>query len=418
MKFFNIPTPRVTRGDTKTESGQVIVLMALLMVALVGALGLAIDGGRMFYLWRNAQNATDAAVLAASYARCTKGDIVSAGQDAARLNGFNNDGVSNTVSVYHPPISGEKAGDKDYVEINIHANIDPYFIQIVYGGELEVTTQAIGYCVQQFDPTTVPALWAGATECGVALDWTGSKGHIIGGMHTNGDSKIQGSQDGLIVEGPVTSVGITEGDKVDFDTLPVEGVPAQEFPLSYLKIDDYAPGGKIAISVPLYHGIVKPADDVHYSDNGNGEGAWKPMHREIEGMYYVYGDVVIGNSVEFGPKGVTVIATGEIDMQNPLGLSFYNEAVGPDGGGILAYSIKKSKNCGEDVIHISASNIQAPPVKGVLVAPQGGVGLSAANTHFIGAIFAYTINMSGSDLLFEYDPTMLPAIPPSVQISQ
>lgn len=417
MKHFS----STTSHKTNRESGQVIVLMALLMVILVGALGLAVDGGRMFYLWRDAQNATDASVLAAAYARCTNGNITSAGQEAARLNGFSNDGVSNTVTVNHPPVSGEKAGDKDYVEVDIHANLDPYFIQVVYGGKLEVNPQAIGYCVRQFDPTTVPALWAGATECGVALDWTGSKGHIIGGMHTNGDSKIQGSQDGLIVEGPVTSVGITIGEKVDFDTTPIEGAPVQEFPLSYLKIDDYKPGGKIAISVPLYHGIVKPADapNKEYTDNGKGDGGtWKPDNREIEGMYYVYGDVVIGTNVKFGPKGVTVIATGTIDMQNPDGISYYNEAVGPDGGGILAYTTRKSKNCGEDVIHISASNIQTPPVKGVLVAPEGGVGLSAANTHFIGAIFAYTINMSGSDLLFEYDPNMLPAIPPSVQIAQ
>lgn len=417
MKHFS-PT---TAHKTKRESGQVIVLMALLMVILVGALGLAIDGGRMFYLWRDAQNATDASVLAAAYARCTNGDITSAGQEAARLNGFSNDGVSNTVTVNHPPVSGEKAGDKDYVEVDIQANLDPYFIQVVYGGKLEVNPQAIGYCIRQFDPTTVPALWAGATDCGVALDWTGSKAHIIGGMHSNGDSKVQGSQDGLTVEGPVSSSGYTYGDKVNYDTppyAPIEGAPVQEFPLSYLKIDDYKPGGKIAISVPLYHSIEKPFDDSDYSDNGKGDGTWKPMHRTIEGMYYVYGDVVIGNSVSFGSKGVTVIATGTIDMQNPEGISYYNEAVGPDGGGILAYTIKKSKNCGEDVIHISASDIQTPPMKGVLVAPEGGVGLSAAKTHFIGAIFAYTINLSGSDLLFEYDPNMLPAIPPSVQIAQ
>jgi len=71
----------------RAESGQAIVLMALVMVALLGMLGLAIDGGGLYFLWRDAQNATDAAVLAASYARCTNGDIIKAGLAAAAKNG-------------------------------------------------------------------------------------------------------------------------------------------------------------------------------------------------------------------------------------------------------------------------------------------------------------------------------------------
>ena len=47
------------------QRGQVMVIIALMMVAMVGALGLAIDGGRLYVDRRVLQNAADAAALAA-----------------------------------------------------------------------------------------------------------------------------------------------------------------------------------------------------------------------------------------------------------------------------------------------------------------------------------------------------------------
>src|SRR6187549_1108355 len=85
------------------ESGQAIVIIALVMVVLLGMLGLAIDGGGLFFLQRDAQNATDAAVLSASYAICTKGDPKAAAFATMSQNGFNNNGITNTVTVNYPP---------------------------------------------------------------------------------------------------------------------------------------------------------------------------------------------------------------------------------------------------------------------------------------------------------------------------
>src|ERR1044071_7842653 len=107
------------------ESGQAIVLMALVAVILLGMLGLAIDGGGLYFLWRDAQNATDAAVMAATYARCTNGDsasVISAGLQAAAQNGFNNNGSSTTVSVQNPPLTGSGANNMNYIQVDITAN--------------------------------------------------------------------------------------------------------------------------------------------------------------------------------------------------------------------------------------------------------------------------------------------------------
>jgi len=106
----------------QAQSGQAIVVIALMMIALLGMLGLAIDGGGLYFMWRDVRNATDAAVIAASYAKCTNGDINVAGLNAAATNGFDNNGSTNTVTVHNPPIAGPATGDAAFVQVTISAN--------------------------------------------------------------------------------------------------------------------------------------------------------------------------------------------------------------------------------------------------------------------------------------------------------
>src|ERR1043166_1332762 len=99
----------MNKGDhmkriSELERGQAIVLIALLIIALVGMLGLAVDGGGLYFLRRDAQNAVDAAVVAGTYRLCT-GDssdpnyytaIKAASTQAATDNNFTA-GVGNTT---------------------------------------------------------------------------------------------------------------------------------------------------------------------------------------------------------------------------------------------------------------------------------------------------------------------------------
>ena len=48
----------------KSEAGQAIVLIAFGMIVLIMVMGLAIDGGGLLFLRRDAQNAADAAIKA------------------------------------------------------------------------------------------------------------------------------------------------------------------------------------------------------------------------------------------------------------------------------------------------------------------------------------------------------------------
>jgi len=136
------------RNYRKQESGQAILLIAVLMVALIASLGLALDGGGMFLMYRDVQNATDAAGLAAAYDLCTNGDPEYAARQSAELNGFV-DGTDNViVDVEHPVTSRTDLANpaEQYVLINISSEKPSYFIQIVYGGPLRVSASALVRC--------------------------------------------------------------------------------------------------------------------------------------------------------------------------------------------------------------------------------------------------------------------------------
>lgn len=109
------------------ERGQAIVLLVLAMVGLMGAAALAVDGGRAYFGQRTAQNAADNAALSGAYALCTGGNVNTSTLDSAALNGFDNDGSTNTVTVNVPPATGPNSGDTNYVEVLINSQQDASF---------------------------------------------------------------------------------------------------------------------------------------------------------------------------------------------------------------------------------------------------------------------------------------------------
>ncbi|MBI2762165.1 MAG: hypothetical protein HYX54_00160 [Chloroflexi bacterium] len=95
------------RGDTpvglgpraERERGQMLVIFALAMVALVAMVGLIIDGGDTFLQRRDQQNVADAAAMAAGYAMVNGQSPTAAAQAVAGANGYTNGQDSTVVSV-------------------------------------------------------------------------------------------------------------------------------------------------------------------------------------------------------------------------------------------------------------------------------------------------------------------------------
>jgi hypothetical protein len=437
-------------GDN--ESGQSILFIALLTVGLFAVIGLAIDGGRIFIARRNTQIAADAAGVAAAHALCAGEDPVEAGRWAAAQNGLTHNGDSVIVTVASPPLRVVENQDgtpieadlRHYVDVYVTQTIDPYFIQVIYDGELKVTSDRLSSCTPPFDPISVPAVWAGATTCdrcegttaGTAtLTWTGadnvftspgglfySGGDIVG----DGDSTHPSSLTGSIAA--VCDVGFS-GVIMTGGGSPEVGVsPLTDPPLPFT-IDDFVPGGSFANRAQgdpdagLYFAITPTVADTGYWDpdpvpvpyRWYNDGVFAP-EGPLEGLYYIEGEVWLNNAVfedangDGDWDGVTIVATGRItadEVADPL--KYYI-------GGILVMSDYRPSDildCSSDQIGIDVRGHTL--FEGIIFAPWSGVSFSGSDTAVIGAIIGQFVEISGSSMYFEYRPDLLDPIAPSVR---
>ena len=91
--------PAIRRPRRERERGQMLVIFALALIALVGMVGLIIDGGDSFLQRRDQQNVSDAAAMAAGYALVNGQDPTAAAQAVASANGYTNGVNGTTVTV-------------------------------------------------------------------------------------------------------------------------------------------------------------------------------------------------------------------------------------------------------------------------------------------------------------------------------
>jgi Flp pilus assembly protein TadG len=82
-----------------SERGQLLVIFALALVALIGMVGLIIDGGDTALQRRDQQNVADAAAMAAGYAYVNNLDEVAAAHSVAAANGYVDGQNGTTVTV-------------------------------------------------------------------------------------------------------------------------------------------------------------------------------------------------------------------------------------------------------------------------------------------------------------------------------
>lgn len=120
-----------------SERGQTLIIIAIALIGLVGLAGLVIDGGNVFLDRRKAQNAADSAALAAALARIRgEQNYMTVAINSAAQNGYNNDGVSNTVLVQVPPANGPHAGDIEYIQVVIVSHVRTYISTVIGRSEI------------------------------------------------------------------------------------------------------------------------------------------------------------------------------------------------------------------------------------------------------------------------------------------
>jgi hypothetical protein len=152
---------KMNRWTKKTEKGQSLVLVALLLFGFMAILALVLDGGMTYFHRRNAQNAADAGALAGARVYCETEDAA-AGRAAAinyvETNGaelFDENGNGTIDPAEEPQISGGA------VTVKTEVAFGTFFGRVLGRDEITATAYAKAGC---YSPTlgrgVIPTVWA------------------------------------------------------------------------------------------------------------------------------------------------------------------------------------------------------------------------------------------------------------------
>ena len=102
--------------------GQAIVMVAIMFMALMFAVGLAIDAGQLFAAKRGQQEAADAGAFAGAvviYQGGTAAQAIAAALADVTQNGFTDGVGSTTVTINAPPTSGQYANESPVKHVEV-----------------------------------------------------------------------------------------------------------------------------------------------------------------------------------------------------------------------------------------------------------------------------------------------------------
>jgi hypothetical protein len=325
----------------KTETGQAIVLLALGAVVMLGFAALAIDGGMVYADKRHAQNAADAASLAAARAAadymetqaiyyddfCVNvSSVISEAENAAVAragsNGYTINQVANDDDHGFVEATCEIDGNDRYLEITTHITrtTDTSLIHFVYTGPVEEQAEAVTH-VRPRQPLMAGFAIVSMRDC------TTAGGHnygITGGGNSGGVETFQG---GMFINSPEsgTCCGIDPPNSsgaigiVAHDGYPISSVGSCDYsgednvspepiqtglnggssisdPLADMPMPTCSSSGQTNVTVD---GITYDYGPGNWNGGSLGDGTYAP------GIYCISGDLSIsGNSAIDASSGV------------------------------------------------------------------------------------------------------------------
>jgi Flp pilus assembly protein TadG len=153
----------VGRSPQTRRAGKIMIIVALLLSALVGMLGLVVDTGSLLAAHRQSQNAADGAAQAGAAALLRGTSVTAAVQALVASNGVS----EHNLVVNSPPQSGNYVGNPNYVEVVVTYPVTTNFIQVLgVNKSRTVTARAVAgwenvsanLGVIQLNPTANPGL--------------------------------------------------------------------------------------------------------------------------------------------------------------------------------------------------------------------------------------------------------------------
>lgn len=374
------------------EAGQTLVFVALGMVLLGAALGLALDLGYMRLSKRRIQTAVDSAAIAGA-AEINYADVTAAAKADAASNGFT-DGVNGvTVTVNSPPASGPNQGKQGYVEVLISKTQPTFFIRIVPGGATSSTVQAraVAYlgnakgCVYTLEPSPGAITMGTAGRRGGNVDMTAQNCAII----DNGDLTLFGRADSLSASA-IGVAGTVRNSRSRMTPAPQQGMISASDPLAFLPTQ--SPGGCDFTNTSINSGNPVLTQGVYCGGlmiTGSASVTFTPGLYVITAQGGVNNGLVInssgtvtGNEVTFynaaGSASVSITSSGTVSLTAPTSGNY---------AGILLF---------QDPANQSSATVDGginPKFEGALYFPNVNSTLTIDD---IGSAAAYTIVVAGS----------------------
>jgi len=434
----------------KRESGQVLVIIAIAMVGLAGFTALVVDGGMVYADRRHDQSTSDAAAMAGAAAAaevldnagvtkstfdCSSSDVVnamSAGR-AAIISQANTNNItleSNLDNQNGVEAVCVNSGSDKHIEFNVMVttSVEANFAQVVFGGDLTNTTEAISQLVPAeqgggvpFNGSSMVAL--NESECksfwvvgsadilsdGIQVNSHGSNGSCDA-LTKTGSGSVSGGSAGINVVGSANAVG--SGTLVE----PVnEGSPYMPDPLAGLTPPSSACSGPATDF--SHNGGNYTIDPGHYSRikiTGNGSITLNPGVYCIDATNKNRGFQNTGSSTVSGDGVLIYLKRGVFDLagSGPINLKAPNDSncVGEacNYKGMLIWS--ESGNDSDDfVVTGGASN----NFGGTVYIPNEQCTLTGSGDQLFDLqMICDTIKVTGSNnMTVGYDPNLVYEVP-------
>jgi Flp pilus assembly protein TadG len=376
------------------ERGQILPLLACVMVILLGLTGLAIDYGMAAVTRSNLQSAADAAALAAAQELPDPAGAVAKARDYTGKNGFTDgtDGV--TVSVVTP-----YNGDPEKIEVTITSSVPTAFMRALGIESTGVSARAVATCAAGAGDYAVVVLDDDADH---AFSHTGSGNLTItdgGGIMVNsesstaifktgsGDINVEPAPFHYYAAGDIQIVG--SGDvnpwpsprpsRID-DPLadmvpPVPGTPApgSEGTPSEPKLTHILGSSNHTLYAGTYYGGLKIS--------GSGNVTMEPGvyimaggGLEISGSGNIVGDGVLIYNTEdpekpTGPGAfdrIDISGSGNFDLTAPASGSYQDMLIWQDPGNTEQMRHQGSGNLGDGIIYLPSAELH--------IAGSGSIG--------------------------------------------
>lgn len=314
----------MTRSTTSRErqKGQAIVLFAILMVAMIGAAGLLIDGGMAWANRRQAQSAADLSALAAARAIADGGfqcnatgwsSAVNAAAPVASFNGF--DGIT----VEYPATNGGHTGCM-FVRVTVSRPMSTTFSRVL--GQNSWTPQASAVV------RVIQAQGAATTNCTFCSLNSSNKNHTL---------LVQlGST--LIVDGDIY-VNSTNGNNANDPNTPIA---LKDWYVGGDGFDIFGTGGRIEANRIFTVGGWETHDDgIAIAQQATCDAAQRPdplayatLHPPLHSNVCIHQPVLADPLANFAAPLITDLLTRSTRQINYSGNSTYTILPGVYIGGI------------------------------------------------------------------------------------